>query len=255
MLKTITATTIQIQLKSDKYIEKPYPKSLHGLCYHLAGENYPHNDHLPPMFHPFINNWKASKQWGTKATIRISNVDEKLTRNMLQTLAKVKKIRLGSMDLTIDDVTLVKQETIPLDVNATSPVPDEFKLKFDTPTKFRSRSNCTYATKAYPDIQLFIRSVARNLHLLFGVKMNLEEQDNLIANIDLMNAIGYPIHSKIERNVSSDNSFIGELHLNCQRLTLEQKKMFGLLLKTAKYTGVGHKKGYGFGHIQIKRPY
>src|SRR5699024_8690288 len=111
-----------------------------------------------------------------------------------------------------------------------------------------------YGTTAYPDINLLIRSISRNLHILYGVKLDIEKQEGLAKNILLINAIGYPVRSKISRSSEYEDGFVGELHLSCINLDEEQKRIFGMLLRTALYTGIGHKKGYGYGHIKINRP-
>src|SRR5699024_2633175 len=94
----------------------------------------------------------------------------------------------------------------------------------------------------------------RNLHILYGVEISLEEQEELEKSIILLNVTGYPVSSKIDRSSKYENGFVGELHLSCKNMCEEQKQLFGMLLRTALYTGVGHKKGYGYGHIKIKRP-
>ncbi len=254
-MKHINASIIQIELQSDKYVQKPYPKYLHGLCYHLAGESYPHEKFSPPMFHPTIVKWRGHRAWGTQATIKIYSLSQELTLNIMQSLVKAYTLRLGNEELQIKSYSIEKQEQIPLEVSVSKPVPSEFKINFNTPTKFRTRNTENYVTKAYPDLKLLIRSLARNLHILHDVKISLAEQEELINNISLINAIGHPVQVKIDRSSSFDQSFIGELHISCRKLNEKQKKLFGMMLRTAKYSGVGHKKGYGFGHIQIKRPF
>ena len=249
----INASIIDIKIQSSESIQKPYPKYLHGLCYHLANKKGGHNKYQPPKFHPFISKWQRNKQ-GTEAHIKIANTDEALNQNMLETLKKSVTLRLGRNKLIVSRYGIDRQETIPLDFDNSIPVPDEFKICFMTPTKFRSRNVQYYETIAYPDINLLIRSIARNLHILHGVEVSLEQQQQMAGNILLMNAIGYPVQSKIDKNSKYESSFVGELHLSCVHLKQEQKKMLGLLLRTAMYTGVGHKKGYGYGHIKIDKP-
>lgn len=249
----ICASIINIELRSDKYVQKPYPKFLHGLCYHLAGKSYSHHKYKPPKFHPFISNWNANK-WGTKANIKIANIDEKLKLNILDSLERSSLLRLGYSQLTITRFAIERQENISLDLSKSIPVPNEFKINFITPTKFRTRSVQYYGTTAYPDVSLLIRSISRNLHILYGVKLTLEKQEELAKNILLINAIGYPVRSKIGRTSEYEDGFVGELHLSCVNLDEEQKRIFGMLLRTAMYTGIGHKKGYGYGHIKINRP-
>ncbi|MFD1848935.1 CRISPR system precrRNA processing endoribonuclease RAMP protein Cas6 [Oceanobacillus bengalensis] len=253
-MKYINASIIQIELQSDKYVKKPYPKYLHGLCYYLAGKDYPHEKYRPPMFHPSIMKWKGNKEWGTHAIILISSINKDLTSNILQSLEKVNVLRLGFNEMQLKTFTIQKQETIPLDAKVTIPVPDEFKISFNTPTRFRTRETDHYITKAYPELNLLIRSMARNVHILYGVKIGLKEQEELTNSIMLIDVIGYPIQAKIDRKSEFEDCFIGEIHISCRKLNQEQKKLFGILLRTAKYSGVGHKKGYGFGQIQIKRP-
>lgn len=252
-MKNLTASIIHIELQADKYVQKPYPKYLHGLCYHLAGEHYPHPKFSPPEFHPYIKKWKSSSQWGTKATIEIGCINNDLTFAFLETLKDSSTLRLGSQELKVASYQVVKQENISLDRSLAIPVPKDFKISFATPTKFRTRGIQTYETKAYPDIRLMIRSLARNLHILYDVRTSKEELERLIDNIILVNAIGHPVQSKIDKKATYDNSFIGEIQLSCEKLSEDQLKLFGLLLKTARYTGVGHHKGYGYGHIEIKR--
>lgn len=253
-VKHIDASIIQIELQSDKYVQKLFPKYLHGLCYHLAGENYPHEKYLPPMFHPVIAKWRGNGAGGTQATIKIHSLSQELTSNIMQSLEEAHVLRLGHEELGIKRYSIEKQENIPLDVCNAKPVPDEFKINFNTPTKFRTRNSEHYETKAYPELKLLIRSLARHLHILYAVQISLEEQKELINNISLINAIVYPVQAKIDKNYPFDNSFIGELHISCRNLNEKQKKLFGMMLRTAKYSGVGHKKGYGFGHIEITRP-
>lgn len=250
----IFASAIKIELRSDKYVPKPYPKHLHGLCYNLAGDDYPHKKYYPPMFHPAILKWKRNKEGGTDAIVLLSSYSKELTNSILQSLEKIDALRIGYGELQLIKIVIQKQETIPLNIEKSIPVPDEFKIRFTTPTRFRTRETEHYMTKAYPDLKLFIRSMARNLHILYGVKISLKEQDELTNKTMLVNVIGYPVQAKIDRKSAFEDSFIGEIHISCRELSHEQKALFGMLLRVAKYSGVGHKKGYGFGHIQIKRP-
>lgn len=253
MIKNIVASIIEVELSSDKYVRKPYPAALHGLCYYLAGEDYPHKKFMPPFFHPFIMNWKSGK-WGTKVILQITSMDIELTERMLNSLQSLRDIRLGHGNLLIERFNLIKQEDIPLDPEQAVPVPNEFKIEFVTPTRFRTFKIDRYLSKAYPDLRLFIRSAARQLHLLYGVEIGLEEQEKLIQGIEIIHVVGYPVQVKIDAKAPYDDSFIGEMHLVCTKLSEKDKRLFGLLLKTAKYFGIGHKKGYGNGHIKIKRP-
>ncbi|HLR41518.1 MAG TPA: CRISPR system precrRNA processing endoribonuclease RAMP protein Cas6 [Virgibacillus sp.] len=248
----ISASIINIEIQSSELVQKPYPKYLHGLCYHLASKRGEHNKYTPPKFHPFISKWRRNKQ-GIEGHIKIAITDEILKQNMLETLGKNASLRLGRHKFVISRYNVDRQETVSLNVNNAIPIPDEFKICFITPTKFRSRNGQFYETIAYPDINLVIRSIARNLHILYGVEVTLEQQKNLVENVLLINAIGYPVQARIDKSSKYENSFVGELHLSCINLNLEQKKLLGLLLRSAIYTGVGHKKGYGYGHIKVNR--
>ena len=248
----MNASIINIEILSSTSVQKPYPKYLHGLCYHLASKSGEHNQYQPPKFHPFISKWRRNKQ-GTEGHIKIAITDEILNQNMLKTLGKNACLRLGRHKFVISRYNVDRQETIALNLNKAMPIPDEFKICFITPTKFRSRNGQFYETIAYPDMDLVIRSIARNLHILYDVEVTLEQQKNLVKNILLINAIGYPVQAKIDKNSKYEKSFVGELHLSCINLNPKQKKLLGLLLRSAMYTGVGHKKGYGYGHIKIDR--
>ena len=225
-MKSINASIIQIELRSDKYVPKPYPRYLHGLCYYLAGNDYPHEKYRPPMFHPSVVKWRGNKEWGTHATILISSIDKKLTSNILQSLEEANVLRLGHCEMQIKTFSIQKQETIPLDAKVTVPVPDEFKISFNTPTRFRTRETEHYITKAYPDLKLLIRSLARNLHILYDIKISLKEQEELSNSILLINVIGYPMQAKIDRKSVFEDSFIGEIHMSCRKLSQKQKKLF-----------------------------
>lgn len=253
-MNPIHASVIKIEIQSNSYVQKPYPYELQGLCYHLAGSNYKHEKHLPPKFHPYLAEWKSNSKFGTKATLKISSISEELTDGILRSLELTEVIRIGQKELPLVGFTVEKQELVSLEVEHSKPAPDEFKINFQTPTKFRTRASNSYSTRAYPDLKLFLRSAARNLHIQFGLKISLEEQDQLVEQIRLVNAIAYPVKVKCERKEPIQDSFIGEVHLDCRNLDMQQKKLLGLLMKSVKYTGVGHKKGYGLGHIQIKRP-
>lgn len=252
-MESIVASTIQIELKSESYVYKPYPKHLHGLCYFLAGKDYPHVKYRPPEFHPFIRQWNSSKLDGTEAIIQIQCIGEALTYAMLHTLDTTRELWLGHGSLKITHYSLNKQEVLPLNHLQATPVPTEFKLVFLTPTRFRTFQVDRYHTKAYPDLRLLIRSMARSIHILYNVKISINEQEELIRSISIINVIGYPVDVKIDRYSKYDDSFVGEIHLSCHQLSDEQRRLFGMLLKVAKYSGVGHKKGYGFGHIELKR--
>lgn len=251
----IKATTIRIDLQSDSFVQKPYASNLHGFCYHLAGENYHHPKYRPPSFHPYIKRWTSSK-YGTDATILLSSIDERLTLIMLHNLENLKEIRLGHGTLNVVSFSIEKQEVIELDTKKATPVPNEFKILFSTPTTFRTRkpSSAFYESRAYPSLTYLVRSLSRYLHILFEKEISLEDQDELVEKITLVDAIAYPVQSRINRSSPLADYFIGEVHLICDRLSEEQKKLFGLLLKVAKYVGVGYKTGYGYGHIMIKKP-
>lgn len=246
-----------IKIHSDNCVPYPYFEYLHGLCYELAGDDYPHEENKPPAFHPFIVEWEANYHHGTFAVIEISSLNEHLTNQMIRNIRNTKTLHLGNEDYKIVYFSIKKQENIPIVLNHYQhKIANEFKLSFVTPTRFLSReqTNENYDSIAFPDLTYFIRSIAIYLHKLFNVRITLKSQDELINDLKITQVLANPIKIKVYSDEDEIDGFIGYVQLSTKDLSEKSKNLLSFLLKIAKYSGVGHKRGYGMGHIQVLRP-
>lgn len=249
-------SNIEIIIYSNNRRGKPFFKSLHGLSYNLAGKDYPHIHNSPPKFHPVIKKWNTNKE-GTNATLSLKTVDEDLLNNIVNSLKENDNIHIGKNEFKVKEYKIIKQEHI--DFNGEIPsLPNYFKIDFKTPTTFRTKNNgepmTDYQTIAFPDIHFMIRSMARNAHKLFGFECTLEEQRNIADKIIIFNSVILPQQVRLAVNMPIIDTFMGYIHLDISELNYNQKQTLGKLLKVSTYTGVGFKKGFGLGDIQITRP-
>jgi len=254
-LEKVIGSSIEVILSSDKYQNKPYPADLHGLCYNHAGADFPHEDFRAPVFHPFLDKWKASHAYGVNATLMIQSTSELFTSRILHYLGQQDFIYLGSGKFKVKKVNLVKSVELPITIDGANLIPTEFILSFVNPTTFRQKNEKTgkHETVALPEVSRILKSLSKTTYQLQGIYISLEELETIIDKINILATQVFPVQAKVKKTYNTEKWFIGDVHLYCGHLTERERKVVGLLFQWGKMTGIGYNKGAGFGRVKMKR--
>src|SRR5699024_11987975 len=109
----INLSTIVINSITNRRRKKPYAKSLHGMCYELAGREYEHIHNKPPAFQPVIKEWEMVKN-GTNISIEIRIVEEEFYNKAIERLQQSNYIVVCSKEFVIIDFIYSKEMDIDL---------------------------------------------------------------------------------------------------------------------------------------------
>src|SRR5699024_9513578 len=234
---------------------KPHPKSLHGLCYELAGRNYVHKHNIPSPFQPTIKKWQRHSR-GTNVEIEIRMVDDQFMESVIKRLSESNYFILGSTEFELIDCSLSKDATIKMD-GSVPVLPDLFTIKLLSPTLF-SKQRVTSTGIVYENIRVmnmkhYLHSICKYLHARFGYQTDFDMVDNIAKKTKVNYEKFEPIELRTRSSYKTDKAIHGEMTVNIKDLSIEEKLLLGKLVKLSTYVGVGQKKAFGYGQVRLER--
>ena len=252
----INLSTIVINGITNRRRKKPYAKSLHGMCYELAGREYEHIHNKPPAFQPVIKEWEMVKN-GTNISIEIRIVEEEFYNKAIERLQQSNYLVVGSTEFEIIDFKATKDMVIDLD-GSMPPIPEVFKIKFETPTFFRQKREVEgggyyYVTIPEPSMKTFVHSVTKYIQRRFGYKTNFDLVNDVANKTRVIHKESKMVDVVATQSYTKDKAFVGHLAVDTSTLNEGEKNMLGKIIKIASYSGVGRQKGFGLGKVRIER--
>src|SRR5699024_10513856 len=246
----MSLSTIVIEGITNRRRGRPFPKSLHGMCYELAGREYEHIHNKPPAFQPSIRKWEAVKG-GTNIEIEIRITEDEFYNHAMERLMKSNYLIVGSTEFEIIKFEGKKDVVLNFDEKVPS-VPEVFKLNFATPTFFRKRKESEgggyyYVTIPEPNMKNVLHSISKYLQRRTGFKTSFELIDSIANKIHVIHKEAKRTNVIATQTYSKEKAFLGHMVLDTTALDEEEADMFGKLIKIGSYSGVGHQKGFGFG--------
>jgi len=251
----ISLSTIIIEGITNRRRNKPYPKSLHGLCYELAGRNYEHKHNVPSPFQPVIKKWNKIAK-GTEVAIEIRIVDNEFYNAVIKRLDKSEYFILGSTEFEITNIKATKDLLLDFKNNV-PPLPDVFKIRFDSQTVFSQMevtdNGIIYHSIDDINMKLFLHSICKFLQNRFNYKTDFDIVNNIAKKSIIINQSIQPVQVTATQSYSKEKAVYGHLTLKITDLNEEEKQLLGKLVKLASYVGVGHKKAFGYGKVRLER--